>query len=155
MLSWYVGFSPLHNSLVRHWKYCYALLRSLMHCVWVRFIFCYPLAFTWRRGSVCALVWSRIFWCYIRWCRFKLVHFTPLSFTLYGRAHKLRHISVLEGGGRTGDVFCQTLVQHISPFVLLQGGVISGDNPAAYNTGNPIRLWIIQLGQCENPSQSI
>jgi len=29
----------------------------------------------------------------------------------------------------------------------IQGGVISGDNPTHYNPANPIRLWIIQVGQ--------
>lgn len=27
-----------------------------------------------------------------------------------------------------------------------QGGVLSGDNPTAYNPTDPIRLWIIQVG---------
>ena len=29
----------------------------------------------------------------------------------------------------------------------LQAGIFAGDNPAAYNAGDPIRLWIIQVGE--------
>ena len=35
-----------------------------------------------------------------------------------------------------------------SPYLpSLQGGVISGDNPATYLPTNPFRLWVIQLGE--------
>lgn len=39
-----------------------------------------------------------------------------------------------------------TLTLVISPSLSVQGGLLTGKDPSAYNTTDPIRLWIIQVG---------
>ena len=44
-------------------------------------------------------------------------------------------------------VVCRLLIDLTLDPTSLQAGIFAGDNPAAYNAGDPIRLWIIQVGE--------
>ncbi len=36
-----------------------------------------------------------------------------------------------------------------------QGGLISGQDPTAFNTADPIRIWVIQIGELECLSENV
>lgn len=39
--------------------------------------------------------------------------------------------------------------------ILPQGGLLSGQDPSAFNTADPLRLWIIQLGVYDTYRQDV
>ena len=59
------------------------------------------------------------------------------------------HLSKREATGE-GLSFTQLFLS--LKLILRQGGLITGTNPAAFTTSDPLRLWIVQVGKQPVPN---